>query len=114
MSVIEPIERKGLTQAGGDVQVSILSRDLDWLQLDIECSATPTAGTLAVYFRTPQADKFKPLRDENNAAVTIDLKDPYPIYLQNLCVDELMLRPTGFDADKTYTAFVIYKEASNG
>lgn len=111
MTLFNPLKSSNLTQAGGDVLIPIPTRDLVWLQIDAECSATPTAGTLAVLFKTPGMATAKALLDASGNPITIDLKKPYPAYLSSLCIDALVLRPTSFDADKTFNVVVTFKGA---
>ncbi len=89
------------TQADGVQTVSLNIFDEAQLsQIHIAVSATPAAGTLTVSIRTPGAATYVDL------APTIDLTDPSIFQFWGFA-DSIRLTPTGFDADKTYTATII-------
>jgi hypothetical protein len=68
-------------------------------QLQIDLSATPTAGTMDISIRTPGASDYVSLGD-------IDLVNgPLAATFEGYC-DSVRITPTGFDAGKTYSAYL--------
>ena len=67
----------------------------------IECSATPTAGTLLVEYRCPGMTTWKNF-------MTISLATPTDPTINGYAY-EFRFTPTGFDADKSYSVSIIGK-----
>lgn len=67
----------------------------------VECSATPTAGTLTIEYRAPGMTQWK-------AFTTISLVTPVDPTIGGYAY-EFRFTPTGFDADKTYSVSIIGK-----
>jgi hypothetical protein len=70
-------------------------------QIQIEESATPSAGTLAIAGRNPGATDHALIGTVNLTDVAELLQIIEGVY------DSLQFTPTGFDADKTYSIHVV-------
>lgn len=105
MIKLSKLENK--TQADGAQTVSLEAFD-DALthQLHTEVSATPTAGTLTVSIKTYGASGFVDLTD------TIDLTSIAVMQFTGYAT-EIQITPTGFDADKTYSIYIISGNRGN-
>jgi hypothetical protein len=97
------------TQADGDV-VFFFTSGQSTVQFDVQVSATPTAGTLAVLFVTHGLSTPKQIMDANGNAIVVDLKAPYPVVLPDISISKLIFRPENFDADKTFSVGVTSSE----
>lgn len=89
-------------QSGGDVVIDAFPYGVKWIQIDAECSATPSGGTLEIKFKTPHMQNAKRFVD-SGSPVSIDLTNPYPVRMENIAIEELVLTPVGFDTDKTFS-----------
>lgn len=71
-------------------------------QFQVSTSATPTAGTLTVGIKTPDASTFSTL------PWTIDLTalSTNSVFQFSGFASQIQITPTGFDADKTYTVVI--------
>jgi hypothetical protein len=70
-------------------------------QVQVEVSATPSAGTLAVAVRSPGATDFATLDGSFDLTGTELLKTFGPCFAA-----EIRFTPASFDADKTYNVIV--------
>ena len=89
------------TQADGAQTVTLEEADrFREHQVQLEVSATPSAGSLTVAVRTPGASGFTDIG-------TIDMTDTDD-YLQQFTglAGAVRFTPSGFDADKTYSVFL--------
>lgn len=90
------------TQAGGVFSVLLGSDDRFCRhQVQVEVSATPLAGTLAVAVRSPGAANFVTLDGSIDLTGTELLKTFGPCFAA-----EIRFTPDSFDADKTYNVIV--------
>lgn len=96
-------------QADGDQAVFIEGRFAK-IQIDVETDADVTAGTLQVFFATPGMSRPKALRGSDGKPVVIDLIAPYPVSLEDLCLERLIFRPVGLDAARSYQVVVLSQE----
>ncbi|MDX9819491.1 MAG: hypothetical protein RBT16_11295 [Desulfococcus multivorans] len=92
----------GKTQADGAFTVPLgVSDRLCRHQIQVEVSATPAAGTLAVAVRSPGATDFVELDG------SFDLTGPELLKTFGPCfAAELRFTPAGLDADKAYNVIV--------
>lgn len=87
-------------QADGAQSISLGADDrFRQHQIQVEVSATPSAGSLAVAVKTPGASAFQEI---GAIDLTATLK---PMQFSGLAA-EIQLTPSGFDADKTYSVYV--------
>lgn len=92
----------GKTQADGAVSVLLGAFDRYLRhQVQVEVSATPSAGTLAVAVRSPGATGFVTLDGSFDLTGTERLKTFGPCFAA-----EIRFTPVGFDADKTYNVIL--------
>jgi hypothetical protein len=70
-------------------------------QIQVEVSATPSAGTLKVAVRSPNSTAFTALDGSFDLTGTELLKTFGPCYAA-----EIRFTPSGFDSDKTYNVIV--------
>ena len=89
---------KTLADGAQTIDVSGYERNRVW-QIQIEVSATPTAGTLAIGARTPGASSHVSIG-------TVDLTAAPAIVDFTGFADSFQLTPASLDADKTYSAYV--------
>ena len=99
----------GRKQSDGDISIAYFPSDVEWIQIDAECSLVPTGGSLAVKFKTPGMTTAKALLS-SGVPVVISLKNPYPVLIENICLSEIILSPSGFDADKTFSVCVSWED----
>lgn len=94
----------GKTQANGAFVLDIPERyrSMGRHQMQVEVSATPTAGTLTVTVKTPGAASYQAV-DDNEIDMTGTL---IPLLLDGE-VESITFTPASFDADKTYSVFLI-------
>ena len=90
----------GKAQADGAQTVDLAGYErANTHQVQIDVSATPSAGTMDVSIQTPGADGYVSLGD-------IDLVNgPLAVQFQGYA-DSIRLAPSSFDADKTYSASI--------
>ena len=94
----------GKTQADGAQIISLGSNDrFREHQLQIEVSAQPAAGSLAVAVKTPGANVFSHIDSIDLTAITATNGK---IWQPKFFACEIKFTPTGFDADKTYSVIV--------
>lgn len=105
-----PIIIQNRNQAGGDIVIDNIPGNIAWMQIDAECSSTPTAGSFAVLFKTAGMKKNKALLN-GSVPVTIDAKNPYPIRVENLAITQLTSSPSGVDSDKTFSFSIVWEDA---
>lgn len=98
-------------QADGD-QPLFIKGHFAKIQIDVETDADVTAGTLQVFFVTPGMNRPKALRGSDNSPVVIDLTQPYPVSLADLCLERLIFRPVGLDAARSYQVVVLSQEVA--
>ena len=72
-------------------------------QIQVEVSATPSAGTLAVEVRSPKAEDFCPVADNIIDLTSTELLKVLSDYA---FVAEFRFTPTSFDADKTFNVII--------
>lgn len=96
----------GKTQAMGAQEINVIGsldmhRDAKrhW-QVQIVPSATPSVGTMAVAVKTPGASGYSTL------TTTIDMTGTELLVSFDAAAESIRLTPTGFDADKTYSAYL--------
>ncbi len=90
------------TQADGAFEIDLTHfENLYRHQMQVEVSATPSAGTLTVKVKTPGATTFQDI-DAGVIDLTATLQ---PLELEAR-VSALEFTPAGFDADKTYSVIV--------
>lgn len=70
-------------------------------QIQVELSATPAAGVLTIGFKTPGASGYVTLTHQ------IDLVNGPYLYQIYGFIESLQFTPVGFDADKTYSVFIL-------
>lgn len=93
---------KGNKQSDGAFTIALDSKDsMCRHQVQVELSATPTGGTLAVAVRSPGATEFVALDGVFDLTGTDLLKIFGPVFAA-----EMRFTPASFDADKTYTVIV--------
>jgi hypothetical protein len=88
----------------GDGAFTVLLEKADNLcrhQVQVEVSATPAAGTLAVSVRSPGAVNFVELDGTFDLTGTALLKVFGPVFAA-----EMRFTPSGFDAGKTYNVII--------
>ena len=92
------------TQAAGAFALDIPARyqSMGRHQIQVEVSATPSAGTLTVTVKTPGAASYQAV-DDNAIDLTGTLK---PLLLDGE-VESITFTPASFDADKTYSVYLI-------
>ncbi|MBW2342510.1 MAG: hypothetical protein JRF53_00595 [Deltaproteobacteria bacterium] len=97
---------EGKSQADGAQTISLGTDDrFREHQIQLEVSATPSAGSLDVSIKTPGATDFASLG--NIGDHTIDMTDSTQYILQfKGYATAIKVTPTGFDADKTYSVYV--------
>jgi hypothetical protein len=96
----------GRTQAQG-VFVIALDRNHSSIQIDAETSAKAQGGTLKLQFVSPGMSVAKDFLGATGSAVVIDLAKPYPVVFKDLSVDQLIVTPIGFDADKSFSVGIV-------
>ena len=96
----------GISQASGeqvldvrDTQVLGQNAKKNW-QIQVEVSAVPAAGTLAIAYKSPGATQFV------DAGVTIDLTAGNQVEKLTFLADYIRLTPAGFDSDKTFSVYL--------
>ena len=93
---------EGKSQADGAFAVLLGASDRFCRhQVQVEVSAAPSSGTLAVAVRSPGAADFVTLDGGFDMTGTDHLKTFGPCFAA-----EIRFTPTGFDADKTYNVIV--------
>lgn len=97
----------GLTQAGGAQTLTLSAGDQNFYQIYITTSAAPTAGTLALSVAYPDSNTFVALKDADGNAISITMNDPQAVVVEYAVISKLRVTPTSFDADKTYSVFVL-------
>ena len=86
----------GKKQADGAQTISLAGYErVVRKQVQIDVSATPGAGTMAVAVRTPGSDEYV-------TADTINMVSGTRVFLVDLYCDSIRLTPTSYDAAKTY------------
>ena len=93
------------TQANGAQTFDLTGYErADKHQIQLDVSATPSAGTMSVAIRTPGASDYVTLG-------TIDMVNG-PLAAQWVgYADSIKLTPASFDADKTYSAYIFTLQA---
>ncbi len=90
------------TQAGGPIVVELGSQDyLGYHQIQVEVSATPTGGTLAVGVRSFGSEEYVDLDGTIDLTGTELLKTFGPLFASHI-----RITPTSFDGDKTFNVIV--------
>lgn len=93
----------GKKQSDGAFSVLLGSKDRACRhQIQVEVSATPAAGSLAVAVRSPNATDFVTV----DGAIDMTGTDLLKILSDYAFAAELKFTPSGFDADKTYNVIV--------
>ena len=97
---------KEASQADGEINISYETRQKNsvtifenW-QITLECSATPSAGSLDVYVKPWYATQYVKIG-------SILMTNTPQIYSFNALAVDLKLIPVGFDANKTFNAIVV-------
>jgi hypothetical protein len=96
----------GKTQAGGAVEINVADSLDQWgeakrhWQVQVTPSATPSAGTLTIGVKTPGAAGYV------NLGTTIDMTGAELLVSFDAAASSIRLTPTGFDADKTFSAYL--------
>lgn len=95
----------GKTQAGGAVEINMKQKfggsvPKKFWQVQIVPSATPAVGTMAIAIKSPGSSAYAAL------TTTIDLTGTELLASFEAAVEAIKLTPTGFDADKTYAAYI--------
>lgn len=94
----------GKKQSDGAFTILLGSKDKACRhQIQVEVSATPSAGTLAVEVRSPGAEDFVPLANNTFDLTGTELVKVISDYA---FIAEIRFTPTSFDADKTYNVIV--------
>ncbi len=94
----------GKSQADGAFTIALGHHDYACHhQIQVEVSATPLAGSLAVEIRSPQASEFVAVDDNVFDLTTGNLIKALSDYAY---VAEFRFTPSNFDADKTYNVIV--------
>lgn len=89
-------------QADGSFSIALGASDFFcWHQIQVEVSATPSAGTLAVAVRSTNATEFVALDGSFDLTGSELLKTFGPCFAA-----EIRFTPAGFDAGKTYNVIV--------
>jgi hypothetical protein len=97
-----PITDSGKSQADGAFVVSLSGHEsAESYQLNLEVSAEPNAGTLAVGVRAPGGTDYYTIG-------TIDMTDATErlLIIKDLAVASIQFTPSNFDAAKTYSVIV--------
>jgi len=90
------------TQADGAFIVALgASKDFCYHQIEVEVSATPSAGSLAVAIRSPGAREFVTLDGSFDLTGTELLKTFGPCF-----AEEIRFTPASFDTGKTYNVII--------
>lgn len=93
----------GKKQSDGAFSVALGKMDLFTRhQIQVEVSATPTAGTLAVAVRSPGATDYVTVSESIDMTST----DLIKIITGFAFVSDIRFTPSGFDADKTYNVII--------
>ena len=99
------LKKVDLTQAGGAQTFDLTGFEGSYHhQLQISPSATPSAGTITVSILTPGASDYIVLDG------TIDMTGSDLITTFDCFAESVRITPAGFDADKTYDAFLMVSE----
>lgn len=77
-------------------------------QIQVEVSAQPTVGSLAVEYKTPGATEY--VTAQGSPIDLTALNKATALRLDNVYVESLRFTPTGLDADKTFSVFVTSNE----
>ena len=97
------------TQAGGVVILG--NKGFEYLpfhQVQVEVSAQPAAGTLAIEYKTPGATEYV---TATGSPIGLTALNKAAVFrLDNLYVESFRLTPVGFDADKTWSVIIASNE----
>jgi hypothetical protein len=102
---------KALLKVQADGAQALGNKGFEYLphhQIQVEVSAQPSAGTLAVEYKTPGASEYV-----TAAGSPIDLtvlNKAAAFRLDNVFIESIRFTPTGFDADKTYSIIMASNE----
>lgn len=77
-------------------------------QIQVEVSAQPAAGTLAIEYKTPGATEYVPVTGSPVALTALNKAAAYRI--DNVFIGSFRFTPTGLDADKTWSVIVVSNE----
>jgi hypothetical protein len=77
-------------------------------QIQVEVSAQPAAGTLAVEYKTPGATEY--VAASGSPIDLTALNKAAAWRLDNVFIEAFRFTPSGLDADKTYSVIVVSNE----
>lgn len=77
-------------------------------QIQVEVSAQPSAGTLAIEYKTPGATEY--VTAQGSPIDLTVLNKATALRLDNVYIDALRFTPASLDADKTYSVIVASNE----
>jgi hypothetical protein len=94
------------TQANGAQTIDLKSNNIfDEHQIQIEVSAQPTAGALAIGVKTPGANDYATI--ESSVDMTEITATAAKVVQFSGIAETLSFTPASFDADKTYSVYVV-------
>ena len=102
---------KALLKAQADGAQVLGNKGFEYLphhQIQIEVSAQPTAGSLAVEYKTPGATEY--VAASGSPIDLTALNTAAAFRLDNVFIDAIRFTPAGLDADKTYSVIVTSNE----
>jgi hypothetical protein len=102
---------KALLKAQTDGAQALGNKGFEYLphhQIQVEVSAQPSAGTLAVEYKTPGATEY--VAASGSPIDLTALATAAAFRLDNVFVESFRFTPTGLDADKTYSVIVTSNE----
>jgi len=102
------LTKTGLTQADGAETFDLKEENaFATQQLQIEVSAQPTVGTLAIAAKSPGGTVFSVL--DSTIDMTVLTATNAKIVQIDVLAEAIKITPTGFDAGKTYNAILVSK-----
>ena len=102
---------KALLKAQTDGAQVLGNRGFEYLphhQIQIEVSAQPSVGSLAVEYKTPGATEY--VAATGSPIDLTALNKATAFRLDWLFIEAIKFTPTGLDADKTYSVIVVSNE----
>jgi len=107
---IEKLSLLDKTQADGAVTIDLTDNNLyDEHQVQIEVSAQPSAGTMAIGVKTPGANDYATV--EASLDMTAITATAAKIVQFSGMIETLKFTPTSFDGAKTYAVYLVsYKK----
>jgi len=98
----------GKAQSDGAQTFSLLENEFTIHQLQIDVSAAPATGTMAIAIKTPGASVFSAL-DSTVDLTALSATNGKIIEIE-AAAEAIKITPTSFEADKTYNAYLVSRK----